>query len=491
MIKAVIFDVDDTLYSYMPAFDVAFPAVCRYAQEQIGIPAEVFASECDRELNALSGELSGLSAVHERTLRFLRVLEKFGKPLRYAPILDDLFWNTFLETAVPEPGILACFRELKEKGFKIGIGTNMTLKWQLKKVEALGLLQYVDFFVASEESGADKPAPALFQLCAKKAGCAPEECLFVGDSIPHDIRGAENAGMHFLWYTRGRENTEHLPAIDHFDALVPLLTKKALFLDLDGTLLNDRKEITTGNRDALVSALKEGHRVIIATGRALLSAVRQAEKLGLTGPGCYVIAYNGGTVYDIYGKKEVFRRAIPNALADELFDLFASRGIHVQSYDRESVLVRPGWEGGDLKRYLDTFGLPYRVIGHSTLEPCKMLAIRYGDPDALGEMEELLREAYCDRLDCFRSDPQFLEIVPQGVNKGDALRRMCGILGIPMENTVAVGDGENDLSMLRAAHVGVAMQNAPDAVKAHAGYVTGRDNNHDGVAEVVEKFLLS
>ena len=80
--------------------------------------------------------------------------------------------------------------------------------------------------------------------------------------------------------------------------------KKALFLDLDGTLLNDKKEITPGNYHAIRQALGEGHKIIIATGRPLASAIKQAERLGLTEKGCYVISFNGGVIFDM-GNQEV------------------------------------------------------------------------------------------------------------------------------------------------------------------------------------------
>ena len=84
----------------------------------------------------------------------------------------------------------------------------------------------------------------------------------------------------------------------------------------------------------------------------------------------------------------------------------------------------------------------------------------------------------------------YFEIVPKGLNKGNAVRNMCRMLGIDLADTIAAGDEENDLTMIEAAGVGVAMANGIPAAKALADYVTTRDNNHDGIAEVVEKFML-
>lgn len=491
MIKTVIFDVDDTLYSYWGCHRQAMEAVCAYARAEIGIPGETFAAEFTLALKSVRQELPDQAAWHERTVRFLRILEKHRKPLRFAPILDELYWGTFLKEAVPSPGIRDCMSDLKAHGFQIGIGTNMTTKWQIRKVEALGLLEFVDFFVSSEEAGADKPLPQLFSLCARKAGCNPEECVFVGDSVEHDVLGAKNAGMSAIWYTRGRENPNNYPAISHFDELVPLLTKKAIFLDLDGTLLDDRKEITPGNRSALTLALEQGHRVIIATGRAFASSLPQAEKLGLTRKGCYLLCFNGGLIYDLHSRKILERAALPVDLVNTIFSICNQADIQVQTYDMESVLVMPGWETMELFDYCNTNHIPYRVIRSCTEPPCKMLAMRYGDMQPLYDLRMRLETQYGGKIDCFFSCDNFMEIVPKGMNKGAAIASMCARLGIPMENTVAVGDAENDLSMIRAAHVGVAMANGNETVKAAADYITENDNNHDGVAEVVYKFLLN
>ena len=99
-------------------------------------------------------------------------------------------------------------------------------------------------------------------------------------------------------------------------------------------------------------------------------------------------------------------------------------------------------------------------------------------------------EEYPQQLDAFCSCQAYLEIIPRGLSKGNALVQLAQRLGIPIENTVAAGDAANDLSMLRAAGAGVAMCNGTDEAKAAADAVTCRDNNHDGIAEIIEKYLV-
>ena len=270
------------------------------------------------------------------------------------------------------------------------------------------------------------------------------------------------------------------------------MKKRLLFLDLDGTLLNDAKEITPGNRESLEGALERGHGVIIATGRPLKSAMALSRRLGLDKPGCYTIAYNGAKIYDWEKQDVIFSCALQIPSVIRVFEKAEELGEHVQTYDSLDVLVEPRGEDEALRRYCRMVGMTYRVIGdvHTDLreDPVKCLVINYEKKDGLLKMQTWIRECM-EELDCFFSCEQFLEVVPKGMNKGEAVKMLCRVLGVEIENAVAVGDAANDLAMLRAAGIGVAMCNGVAEVKAAADYITTRDNNHDGVAEVVERFL--
>lgn len=272
------------------------------------------------------------------------------------------------------------------------------------------------------------------------------------------------------------------------------MNQKILFTDLDGTLLDDAKQISPGNRAALDAALAKGHRVVITTGRPLVSAILQSEMLGLTGEGCYLIAYNGGIVYDSYRKEIIYQQNLPMDVALRTITLCNELGIHVQSYDEKYVLVEPRCDNAIVRLYCGRILMEHRVVPSLekalVQEPPKVLAIDLENPAPLVKLVELLKAEMDDRMDCFFSSTQYLEIVPKGMNKGSAIVAMCRRMGIPIADAIAVGDEENDLSMIEAAGIGVAMANGISKAKAIANYVTTRDNNHDGVAEVVEKFML-
>ena len=270
------------------------------------------------------------------------------------------------------------------------------------------------------------------------------------------------------------------------------MQKKILFLDLDGTLLNDQHEISAGNLDALNRALAAGHQVVVTTGRPLISGLEQGKRLGLDRDGCYLIAYNGGIIYDYNTRKSIFERTIPTDRAIAIIRLCRTLGIYAQSYADDAVVVEPDCDNTTLRDYCDRILMPFRVIScydtDLTSPPPKVLAI--GTRDTLEKLREKL-SVFDETVDYFFSTESLLEIVPKGVSKGEAVKWMCEKTGIPRENAIAVGDEQNDMSMIVAAGVGVAMANGIPSVKAAADYITLHDNNHDGVAEVIEKFMLS
>lgn len=271
------------------------------------------------------------------------------------------------------------------------------------------------------------------------------------------------------------------------------MKKRMLFLDLDGTLLNDAKQITEGNRRALDLALERGHGVIIATGRPLKSAMDQAHKLGIDRPGCYLIAYNGAVVYSWTKQEQVFTRTISKPVVERIFDAVNARSEHIQTYDTWSVLVESRCDDAAVRRYCELIGMDFKVIGdvHRDLkeEPVKCLVINYDVRTELLKIQDWIRANMAQDVDCFFSCDQYLEVVPKGMSKGEAVRMLCRMTDVDICDAVAVGDAANDLSMIEAAGIGIAMANGTAEVKAVADYITTLDNNHDGIAEVVERFL--
>ena len=272
--------------------------------------------------------------------------------------------------------------------------------------------------------------------------------------------------------------------------------KKIFFTDLDDTLLNRKKEITERNRRAITQTLQRGNSIVITTGRALVPARRQAELLGLTGENCYMICYNGSLIYDFAKDRIVRQIGLPAGIVKQVFASAASFGIPAQAYSAQEVIVER--DTPVTREYCRIQQVPFRVVEDAadylaaTPQPLtpKILIVDYRRPERVTAFRQLITPLMADQADIFLSHDDMMEIVPPGVNKGAAIHLLCEYLGMPMEATVSAGDAENDLQMIQEAHVGCAMCNGEEIVKAAADYVTANDCDHDGVAEILEKFVL-
>ena len=200
MIKVVIFDLDNTLYSYDKAHAAAFAALLGFAADRLGLSKERFEALHAQASRVLTLRCSGGPAIHNRLIRFQILLELAELPIGEAPAMAACYWETLLDHMEAEPGAARTLQTLRSMGLRIGVGTNMTADRQFEKLSRLDLLPWVDFLVTSEELGVEKPDPRLFALCAEKAGAGQCDCCFVGDSLEKDALAAVRAGMTGVWY---------------------------------------------------------------------------------------------------------------------------------------------------------------------------------------------------------------------------------------------------------------------------------------------------
>lgn len=223
MLKAVLFDIDDTLYSYVQAHSQAIVIAGRYAEQELGISCNTFCCEVEQAMRRQFAEHPETAGCHSRAIRFQMVLEKLGLPLRYAFLLNDLYWNELIRVSAPFPLARETLLTLKAKGLKLGTATDMTADWQLKKLDHLQLLDLFDFVVTSEEAAVEKPDRRIFELCARKAGCRLDECLMVGDNLKKDVLGAQSAGLQALWLQPDPEKAAQFPCVKSIPTLNGLI----------------------------------------------------------------------------------------------------------------------------------------------------------------------------------------------------------------------------------------------------------------------------
>lgn len=262
---------------------------------------------------------------------------------------------------------------------------------------------------------------------------------------------------------------------------------KLIVFDLDDTLLNSDSSISPRTYQAIQQVVAKGIKVTLATGRMYSSAIPFARSLGL---GIPVISYNGALISSYPSGERLFHNPIKQEVARQVMQLCRERQWYIQTYINDVLYVKEIDKRAELyARITGAKPIPvgdrlYTMLG----APTKMLAI--AEP---GEIE-LLKEGFHTQLGnvlCIaESTPNFLEINDPAVNKGAALRFVASRLNINRQEIMTFGNGINDIEMLSYSGWGVAVSNAPSAVKNIARLVTG-SNDEEGVADVIEKYVLS
>ena len=211
MIKAVIFDLDNTLYNFDAANEFGIRALAAYTEPVFGWDYPKMKDLYEESREKLTERMGDVGSAHNRLLRFQNLLEEKKLPLHpHALEMAKAYWRGVLDNMAPSPGAREIMEELRRMGVRIGLGTDMTAYMQYEKLIRLGLMEYMDFIVSSEEAGTDKPGNAFFMLGARKAGCLPGECLFIGDNIVRDYGGAAAAGMQARWFIPPWKQKNHL-----------------------------------------------------------------------------------------------------------------------------------------------------------------------------------------------------------------------------------------------------------------------------------------
>lgn len=266
---------------------------------------------------------------------------------------------------------------------------------------------------------------------------------------------------------------------------------KLIVLDLDGTLTNNKKEITSHTLDTLIKAQQQGVKVVLASGRPTYGIAPIAKRLKLDEFGGYILSYNGGEIIDWKEQKSMYKNMLEPELVPLLHQYAKKNHFTIVTYDGEFVLTEnPENEYVQKAAKLNVMKIkPVTNFSEAIDHPIAKCLIA-GEADRLALLEEEMREQLKGRMGVFRSEPYFLELVPEGIDKARSLAVLLSKLGMSKDEMIAIGDGYNDLSMVQYAGLGVAMANAQQIVRENANYIT-LSNEEDGVAHVVEEFVFA
>lgn len=204
--RAILFDLDDTLYRFAPCHAAALDAAYRVLGGPLDLTRAAFEARYDAVRDAWVARLGEVAAAHSREIFFKTLVEEARG--RTTPTLsldaNSAYWDGFLSAMAPEPGVRDLLEDLGRRGLGRVLVTNLTVGIQLTKLVRLGLDHCFEQVVTSEEAGADKPDPRPFQVALARSGVDPGDALMVGDDFARDVLGATAVGLPACWIRWGR-----------------------------------------------------------------------------------------------------------------------------------------------------------------------------------------------------------------------------------------------------------------------------------------------
>lgn len=252
--------------------------------------------------------------------------------------------------------------------------------------------------------------------------------------------------------------------------------------DLDGTLLREDKTISKENREAIEYFKAEGGYFTFITGRMPYISGELCKEVGCNAPfGCF----NGGGVYDHMAEKYVYLKTLPKCvvdIAETVEKNLPQVGFQFDLADR-IYFCR---ENDTMAIFREITGVPNNVKDYHLIdEPVAKVIFGTQDEAVMDKLIKLIAEHPASaEVNCIRSEFSLYDIVPQNVGKGTALEKLAEHLSIDMKKTIAVGDYNNDISMIKAAGVGVAVANAVESLKDVADYITVSNEEH-AIAKII------
>ncbi|MBS7576289.1 MULTISPECIES: Cof-type HAD-IIB family hydrolase [unclassified Enterococcus] len=264
---------------------------------------------------------------------------------------------------------------------------------------------------------------------------------------------------------------------------------KLIGIDLDGTLLDDKKTISDRNFQAIAQAKAKGVKVVITTGRPLKAIEHLLEALDLYDDEDFSITFNGGLVQKNQTGDILAKTPMKFEQLEVLNNLTKALGIPLDVISDGTVYQIQGNHQSWYQRANPI--LSFTPITFEQLDQNLVYnkAISAYDAKILDQSIAKISDFYYEHFEIIKSRDILLEFMPKDVTKASGLAQLADLLNIKQDEVMTIGDEENDLSMIEWAGLGVAMGNAVELIRS-ASNVTTLDNNHDGVALAIEKYVL-
>ncbi|MDR1557897.1 MAG: Cof-type HAD-IIB family hydrolase [Tannerellaceae bacterium] len=267
---------------------------------------------------------------------------------------------------------------------------------------------------------------------------------------------------------------------------------KLLVLDVDGTLLNNRKEMTPSTLATLLKVQQMGLQIVLASGRSTHGLRPIARMLELDKYNGFILSYNGGQIINMQTNELLFERRINPEELPYIEKQANKHNFAMLTYHKDTIITN---QAGNIHVCEEAARNQMQLIevkdfaSRITFPPCKCMIVS-DEEEALAGLESHLKKRLSGALDVFRSEPYFLEVVPPQINKADTLGVLMEKLAVLPEAVIAIGDGVCDIGMIQMAGLGIAMGNADERVKRCTDYTTA-PNEEDGVAKAVEEHIIA
>lgn len=268
---------------------------------------------------------------------------------------------------------------------------------------------------------------------------------------------------------------------------------KIIACDLDETLLNKQHRVPERNIRAIQKARSLGVKFVPTTGRGFASVGHTLEELGLADmENEYVISFNGGAITENKGNRLLHFDGLPFDLAEKLYQRGQDYDVCIHVYTKDTVYA---WnisqeEISYLSGHVSVTETMEKTLDFLRGQEIAKILYMNLDYQYLRQIEEDLKDITQD-VDVSYSSNRYIEFNHKGVTKGNGLLTLAKLLGVDPSETIAIGDNFNDLSMIRAAGLGVGVQNTVSAMKPECSLITDATNDEGAVGEVIERFVLN
>ncbi|OUL63169.1 Cof-type HAD-IIB family hydrolase [Flavobacterium sp. AJR] len=264
---------------------------------------------------------------------------------------------------------------------------------------------------------------------------------------------------------------------------------KMLVLDMDDTLLTDDHKISDINKEMLLKAQAKGVYVVLASGRPTSAMTAFAKELELDLNNSYMISFNGAVISNVKDDEVLFEQTLSKEQIHELYDYSLKNKTHIITYLNNEIISETDSEFIEIEKTIT--GLKHHKVASfkEAVTTAAVKCILLEEPSYLKGLEADLK-AEMPHLSVAMSKPFFLEVAQNGIDKAASLKLLAAKLNINQSEIIAVGNAGNDLSMIEYAGLGVWVDNVTPELRDRADVIVA-SNNNNGVAEVVQRYILN